>query len=179
MIDSRDIQVLSLQTKDSKTLFLLNVYSDDEFGAIKLLERLTDSLPLLFYMGGDFNCRSRIWDQHSTRNSFHVNQLVEVASSLGLSLASMPYVPTHFPFNQALNSSTIDLVFFSDNFPLPSVTVMPEECLSSDHAPMTVSLPLTSTEHILWCKTLPKDSKEELCFLNKFVMGLEISRICP
>jgi hypothetical protein len=99
MIDSRDIQVLSLQTKDGKTLFLLNVYLDDEFGAIKLLDHLTDSLPLLFYMGGNFNCRSRIWDQHSTHNSFHTNQLVEVTSSLGLSLASMPYVPTNFPFN--------------------------------------------------------------------------------
>jgi hypothetical protein len=73
MIDSRDIQVLSLQTKDGKTLLLLNVYSDDEFGAIKLLDCLTDSLPLLFYMGGNFNCRSRIWDRHSTHDSFHTN----------------------------------------------------------------------------------------------------------
>jgi hypothetical protein len=98
LIDSRDIQVLSLQTKDGKTLFLLNVYLDDKFGAIKLLDHLTDFLPLLFYMGGDFNCRSRIWDQFSTHDSFHANMLVEVVSSLGLCLASMPYVPTHFPF---------------------------------------------------------------------------------
>jgi endonuclease/exonuclease/phosphatase family metal-dependent hydrolase len=181
LINSRDIQVLSLQTKDGKTLFLLNVYLDDKFRAIKLLDCLTGSLPLFFYMGGDFNCRSRIWDQHSTHDSFHVNQLIEVASSLGLSLslASTPYVPTHFPFNRALNSFTIDLVFSSDNFPLPVVTVVPEECLFSDHTPMTVSLPLTSTEHALQYKTLPKDSEEELCFLNKICDGLRDLKDLP
>jgi hypothetical protein len=59
-IDSRDIQVLSLQTKDSNTLYLLNVYLDNDSGAIKLLDHLTDSLPLITFMCGDFNCRSHI-----------------------------------------------------------------------------------------------------------------------
>jgi hypothetical protein len=38
LVDSRDIQVLSLQTKDSETLYFINVYSDEDSGAIKLLD---------------------------------------------------------------------------------------------------------------------------------------------
>jgi endonuclease/exonuclease/phosphatase family metal-dependent hydrolase len=140
------MQCLSLHTKDSNTLFLLNVYSDDNSGAIKLLDRLADTLPLMTFMCGDFNCRSQIWDIFFPHNSHYVNLLVEVASCLGLSLASTPGVPTHFPFNRALNSSTIDLIFSSDNLPSPSVSVLPEERLSSDHAPMTADLPLLLPE---------------------------------
>jgi hypothetical protein len=123
-------------------------------------------------MGGNFNCKSRIWDTHSTHDSFHANLLVKVTSSLGLSLALTPYLPTHFPFNRALNSSTIDLIFTSDNFPLPPVSVLPEEQLSSDHAPIMALLPLLNVEQVLWCKTLPKDSEEELAFLNDICDGL-------
>jgi hypothetical protein len=127
LIDSRDIQVLSLHTKDGNALYLLNVYSDNDAGAIKLLDCLTDSLLLIMFMCGDFNCRSHIWDALFLHNSYYANLLVETASCLGLSLASMPGVPTHFPFNRALNSSTINLIFSSDNLPSPVVTVLPEE----------------------------------------------------
>jgi hypothetical protein len=179
LIDLRDIQVLSLHTKDGNTLLLLNVYSDDELGAIKLLDCLVDSLPLMTFMGGDFNCRSHIWDALFPHDSYYANLLVEVASCLGLSLASMPGVLTHFPFNRALNSSTIDLIFSSDNFPLPIVSVMPEEHHSLDHAPMMVDLLLMSPEVAICCKTLPKDSDEEASFLYNVCEGFKDLKDLP
>jgi hypothetical protein len=179
LIDSRDIQVLSLHTKDGNTLLLLNVYSDDESGAIKLLDRLVDSLPLMTFMGGDFNCRSRIWDVLVPHDSYYANLLVEVTSCLGLSLTSTPGMPTHFPFNKALNSSTIDLMFSLDNFPSPIVSVMPEEHHSSDHTPMMVDLPLMSPKVAIHCKTLPKDSDKEASFLYDVCEGFKDLKDLP
>jgi hypothetical protein len=127
LINSRDIQILSLHTKDSNILYLLNVYSDDNSGAIKLLDCLADSLLLITFMCKDFNCRSHIWDALFAHDSYYINLLVETTSCLGLSLASMLGIPTHFPFNRALNSSMIDLIFSLDNFPSPVVAVLPEE----------------------------------------------------
>jgi hypothetical protein len=179
LINSRDIQVLSLYTKDGNNLFLLNIYSDEDSGAIKLLDRLTDSLPLITFMCGDFNCRSRIWDILFPHNSYYANLLVEVTSCLGLNLASTPGVPTHFPFNRALNSSTIDLMFSLDNFPSPIVSVLPEEHLSSDHAPMMADLPLFSPEQVLHRKTLPKDSDKEATFLHDVSEGFRDLKDLP
>jgi hypothetical protein len=162
---------LSLHTKDGNTLFLLNIYSDNDSGAIKLLDHLANTLPFMTFMCRDFNCRSQIWDALFPHDSHYVNLLVEVASCLGLTLASTPGVPTHFPFNRALNSSTINLMFSSDNLPSPSVSVLPEECLSSDHAPMTADLPLHSPEQAMRHKTLPKDSDKEATFLYDVCEG--------
>jgi hypothetical protein len=96
---------------------------------------------------------------------------VEVASCLGLSLASTLGVLTHFPFNRALNSSTIDLIFSLDNLPSPIVSILPEEHLFSDHTPMMADLPLSSPEQAMGCKTLPKDSDEEATFLHNVCEG--------
>jgi hypothetical protein len=59
------------------------------------------------------------------------------------------------------------------------MTVLPEEHLSLDHTPMMVSLSLTSIERALWCKMLPKDSEEELCFLNEICDGLRDLKDLP
>jgi hypothetical protein len=179
LIDSRDMQCLSLHTKDGNTLFLLNIYSDKDSEAIKLLDCLADTLPLITFICGDFNCRSRIWDTLFPHDSHYVNLLVEVASCLGLSLASTPGVPTHFPFNRALNSSTIDLIFSSDNLPSPSVSVLLEERLFSDHTPMMADLPLLLPEQAMCCKTLPKDSDKEATFLHDVCEGFKDLKDLP
>jgi hypothetical protein len=131
------------------------------------------------FMSGDFNCRFCIWDALFPHNSYYANLLVEVASCLGLSLASTPGMLTHFPFNKALNSSTIDLMFSSDNFLSPIVSVMPEEQYSSDHTPMMADLPLTSPEQAMHHKTLPKDSDEEASFLYNICKGFKDLKDLP
>jgi hypothetical protein len=179
LINSRDMQCLSLHTKDSNTLFLLNIYSDEDSGAIKLLDHLADTLPLITFMCGDFNCRSQIWDTLFPYDSHYANLLVEVTSCLGLSLASTLGAQTHFPFNRALNSSMIDLIFSLDNLPSPSVSVLPEEHLSSDHAPMTADLPLLLPEQAMHHKTLPKNSDEEATFLHDVCEGFRDLKDLP
>jgi hypothetical protein len=173
------MQVLSLHTKDGNNLLLLNVYLDDDSGAIKLLDHLADSLPLMTFMCGDFNCRSWIWDALFPHDSYYANMLVEIASCLGLNLASTLGVPTHFPFNRALNSSMINLMFSLDNLPSSIVSVLPEECLSSNHAPMMVDLPLSSPEQAMCCKTLLKDSDKEATFLHDICEGFRDLKNLP
>jgi hypothetical protein len=88
-------------------------------------------------------------------------------------------VPIHFPFNRALNSSKIDLMFSSDNLPSPTVFVLPEECLSSDHVPMMADLPLISPEQTLHHKTLPKNSNEKATFLHNICEGFKDLKDLP
>jgi hypothetical protein len=52
-----DLDVLVENAKD-----LFDV--DDQHGAIRLIADQSDSLPPMDYMGGDFTCHLREWDDH-------------------------------------------------------------------------------------------------------------------
>jgi hypothetical protein len=56
---------------------------------------------------------------------------------------------------------------------------MPEECHSSDYAPMIVNLPLISPEVAICHKTLPKDSDEEASFLYNVCKGFKDLKDLP
>src|SRR5882672_582633 len=92
---------------------LMNVYSHPATGlANKWLAHNVDDLPQLTYMGGDFNCRSSIWDPDLTTSPAEAESLVACGATLGLVLSVAPErAPTHFPHSKKFKPSVIDLMF--------------------------------------------------------------------
>jgi hypothetical protein len=66
-------------------IHLMNVYSDDQHQAIRLIGDQSDSLPPMQYMGGDFNCHSREWDDRVPHHRTTPILLMDTAASLSLS----------------------------------------------------------------------------------------------
>ncbi|KAF6757117.1 hypothetical protein DFP72DRAFT_1065958 [Ephemerocybe angulata] len=65
-----------------RVLHFMNVYSDDQHCAIKLLAEKADALPALSYMGGDFNCHSWEWDPQVLHHRTTAILLLETAARL-------------------------------------------------------------------------------------------------
>ncbi|PPR06539.1 hypothetical protein CVT26_000511, partial [Gymnopilus dilepis] len=111
LMDHRDLLLLSLFAEGSIS-YLLNVYSDAEHTAIRFLADKQDVIPQLNYMGGDFNCHSSVWDGNVPHHRTTPISLLHAAASLGLDLA-LPFNPgpTHYPHDERLRPSVIDLIF--------------------------------------------------------------------
>ena len=84
IVDHPDVLLLTLKGP-SGPLNVLNVYSDPAtHGRIQLLQDCVSSLPEIGYMGSDFNCCSRLWDDMLTHTSGHAERLYATAIELEL-----------------------------------------------------------------------------------------------
>src|SRR5882757_3336214 len=165
---SNDIMVLSL--RGSEELLLMNVYSDREGTAIKWLSDHGGALPRLFYMGGDFNCHSDVWDPGCARmDRSRSNSLLLFAEEQGLELSLGDEdgpVPTHYPHARALRPLVIDLMFIRHELSCWCVrAVHHTECGPSDHAPLTIVLLVRPIRGELGPDRIAPDSEEEVGFL--------------
>jgi len=90
----------------------MNVYSDDDKTAILYLHDHVDELPSFYYMGGDFNVHSSVWDPEVTHHWWAAITLLEIAADLDLERTepSNPG-PTFISHNADLRPLVIDLMF--------------------------------------------------------------------
>jgi hypothetical protein len=77
---------------EGEPMHLMNVYSDNQHWAIRLIADRSDSLPPMDYMGRDFNCHSREWDDNVPHHRTTLILLVETPASLGLEYSRPTYV---------------------------------------------------------------------------------------
>ena len=69
----------------SGPLNVLNIYSDPStHGGIQLLQDCAGTFPEIGYMGGDFNCCSRLWNNSLTHTSGQAEKLYATVIKLGL-----------------------------------------------------------------------------------------------
>ena len=100
IVNHPDVLLLTLKGP-SGPLNVLNVYSDPStHGGIQLLQDCVSALLEIGYMGGDFNCCSRLWDESLTHISGQAEKLYATAIELGLEVQlGNVRTPTHFPYN--------------------------------------------------------------------------------
>jgi Endonuclease-reverse transcriptase len=143
LIDHRDIIILSLGLGAGCSLFA-NVYLDSNHTAITALHEGVWTWPNLMVMGGDFNVRHKSWDlNYLLESNIHAECLMAAADCLGLGrcLRVVPG-PTHFPFNQFLSPTVIDLLFICEELSIRvSHQILPDARVPSDHAPLVVNVP--------------------------------------
>jgi len=95
-------------------------------------------------MTGDFNIRDNLWDPHFPFHSSISNDLIMIADSFDLALLSpINPGPTRFSDTVGESDSVIDLMFLRcGSSKLDRHSIHPDSRLSSNHAPLTVDIPI-------------------------------------
>ena len=131
----------------------MNVYSGLSHSTLKYLMDTEMNISNLLVMTGDFNIRDSIWDPSFPHHSSISDNLMIITDSFNLELS----IPTNQVLTRYLDmvgeaNSVIDLMFLqSGSNELNNHSIHPGWQLSSDHAPITVSIPITE-ENIVTSK---------------------------
>ncbi|KAF5314437.1 hypothetical protein D9619_011854 [Psilocybe cf. subviscida] len=155
----------------------MNVYSDNEFTAIRLLAARTDTLPQFHYMGGDFNCHSSAWDPvpHSA-NVAASHWLLEAAATIGPELGTVSNPgPTDIPRDASKHPSVIDLVFLLVALSASvSTERVIQSMLDSDHILLLTHVPVSPAVRTAMRRCLPSDPEKVQDFLDDLVAKLRL-----
>ena len=146
----------------------MNIYSDSSHSTLKYLKDTEVNILNLLIMTGNFNIRNSIWDSSLPYYSATSDDLMIIADSFNLDLS----IPTHCVSTRYLDmagdsNSVINLMFLQSGLTeLNNHFIHPDWWLSLDHAPLTVSIPITE-ENIISSKFfIVKNSKEEASFIK-------------
>jgi len=102
IINHRDINVLVFHN-NRDTNYIINIYSDSNQTALQALRESMTNIDKTIILTGDFNIRDNDWDPSFRHHSFHTDDLITIADSLGLKLSPPLNPGPHFP---AKNSET-------------------------------------------------------------------------
>jgi hypothetical protein len=174
LFDHRDILIFSLGLGEG-IQFYANVYSDDNHTVISLLHEQVVDIPKLHVMCGDFNVLHWDWDPMGPETNIHAERLVAVAEAASLA-QSLPIVPgpTHFPYNTDLSPTVIDLMFVANYVAVAtSHEICPEDRGSSDHAPLIVVVPGSSSLVLVTKWSITPGSDKELAYCGEVLEALQ------
>ena len=147
----------------------MNVYSDSSHLALKYLKDTEVNVSNILIMTGDFNIRDSLWDPSFLYHSSISNDLIIIADSFNLDLLTpINLVPTRYSNTDGESNSVIDLMFLcSRSTELNNHLIHPDWHLSSNHALLTITIPIAE-EFIASSKlSILKGSEEEVAFVKK------------
>jgi len=126
-------------------------------------------------MTGDFNIRDNIWDLSFPHHSIISDDLMTIVDLFNLEL-SFPtnHVPTRYSDSNSRSNSVIDLMFLqSGSTKLNNHQIHPDLHLSSDHAPLSVTIAIEH-ENINEVKySIAKNSEEEANFVKEVLIAIK------
>ena len=170
IINHKDI-LLILFFSNNVCSFIMNIYSDLSHSALKYLKDTEVNINNLLIMTGDFNIRDRFWDPSFPHHSSISDDLFIIADSFNLELSTPTNpVPTRYSDTTGESNSVIDLMFLCNgSSKLNGHIIHPDWQLMLDHAPLTITIPITE-EFVQSSKlTIPKKSKEEEKFVKEVI----------
>ena len=149
----------------------MNVYSDLSYSALKYLKDTEININNLLIMTGDFNIRDCFWDSSFLHYSSISEDLLIITDSFDLELSTPTNsIPTRYSDTIGKSDSVIDLMFLcSRSRELNEHIIHPDWRLSSDHVPLTITIPIAKEFiHSSKLKIL-KNSKEEEIFVKEII----------
>ena len=143
IFDHWDINIFSFSNNDI-CYYILNIYSDSSHLALKYLKDTEVNVNNVLLMTGDFNIRDNLWDPSFPFHSLISDDLFMIADSFDLALSSPTNPgPTRFSNTAGESNSVIDLMFLRcSSTELDCHSILPESQLSSDHAPLSIDIPI-------------------------------------
>ena len=126
-------------------------------------------------MTGDFNIRDSLWDLTFPFHSSISDDLIIIADFFDLAL-SLPTNPglTRYSDMARESNSVIDLMFLcNESSELNHHTILPESWLSSDHAPLSVDIPITEEIIQMSKLTLAPKSEQETTFIHDIISNFK------
>ena len=181
IINHQDISLISF-LNNNVCHYILNVYSDSSHLAVKYLKDTEVNINNVLLMTGDFNIRDSLWDLSFPFHSSISNNLIMIADSFNLVLSSPTNpCPTRYSDTAGKSNSVIDLMFlWFRSQELDNHFILSESCPSSDHAPLTIDIPIfEEIIHTSKLTIIPK-SDQETGFINNIISNfkkLETSNI--
>jgi len=143
IINHRDISLISF-LNNNICYYIMNVYSDSSHSALKYLKDTEVNIDNVLLMTGDFNIRDSLWDPSFTFHSSISDNWIIIADlfNLALSTPTNP-CPTRYSDTAGESNLTIDLMFLCYGLSkLGHHSIYPENRLSSDHAPLSIDIPI-------------------------------------
>ena len=126
-------------------------------------------------MTSDFNIRDRLWNPSFPFHSSISDDLFIIADSFNLTLSN-PTNPcsTRYSDTTGESNSIIDLMFLHyGSLDLDHYSILPESCLSLDHASLVIDITI-SKEIIQTLKfTLALKSEQETTFIQDIILNLK------
>ena len=153
----------------------MNVYSDSSHTALKYLKDTKVNINNIVLMTGDFNIRDSLWDLTFPFHSSLSDDLIIIADSFNLAL-STPTNPclTRYSDTVGESNSVIDIMFLQyGSLELDQHFILPDSQLSSDHAPLSIVIPIFE-EIILTSKlSLAPKSNQENAFIKDIILNFK------
>ena len=153
----------------------MNIYSDSSHSALKYLKDTEVNIDNVLIMTGDFNIRDSLWDSFFPFHSSISDNLIIIADSLNLALST----PTNSCLTRYSNTageanSVIDLMFLCyGSSKLNHHSILPKSHLSSDHAPLSIDIPIYK-EVICTSKLLiPPKSNHKTAFIEEIISNFK------
>ena len=181
VINHRDILLISF-FNNSVCYYIMNVYSNSSHTALKYLKDIKVNIDNILVMTGDFNIRDSLWDSSFPHHSSISDNLMIIADSFNLTL-SMPTnpSPTRFLDMAGEANSVIDLMFlWYGSSKLNQHSIHSDSHLSSDHAPLTITILIVDVFVNTSKLSIPSNSKQESAFVEDIISifkNLEITNI--
>ena len=147
----------------------MNIYSDASHSTLKYLKDTEVNINNLLIMTSDFNIRDQLWYPSFSHHASISDNLFIIADSfnLDLSIPTNP-VPTRYSDTMDKSDSVIDLMFLcSGSSKLNNHMIHPEWWLTSNHAPLMITIPIIEKLVPTSKFSLPKNNKEEEAFIKE------------
>ena len=149
----------------------MNIYSDAFHSILKYLKDTEVNIDNLIIMTGDFNIRDSLWDPSFPHHFSISDDLFILADSFNLDL-SIPInsISTRYLDTPGMSDSVLDLMFLhSDSSKLNCHVIHPSWRLTSNYAPLTITITIEE-EYIMNTKlSLSKNSKQEEEFIKEVI----------
>ena len=156
--------------------YILNVYSDSSYSALKYLKDTEANINNVLLITGDFNIRDSLWDPSFPFHSSISDDLIMIADSydLALSFPTNP-CPTRYSDTAGESNSIIDLMFlWNRSSELDNHFILPNSRLSSDHTPLSIDIPIFE-EIINTSKlTITPKSEQETEFIKDVISNFKM-----
>ena len=167
VINHRDILLTSF-FNNNFIFWVMNIYSNSSHTALKYLKNTEVNILNLLIITGDFNIRDSIWDSSFPHHSSFSDDLMIIVDSFNLEL-SFPTnnVPTRYLDSDNRLNLVIDLMFLQSGLrEINNHSIHPELCLSSDHAPLSVTITIEEESIDSFKFSIVKNSKKEKNFIK-------------
>ena len=174
IINHRDISLISF-FNSNVCYYIMNIYSDSSHTALKYLKDTEVNIENVLFITGDFNIRDSLQDFSFPFHSSVSDNLIIIADSFNLSLSTPTNsCPTRYSDMAGESNLVIDLMFLRcGSYELDCHSIHPENCLSSDHVPLSIKIPII--EKVIQSSKLiihPK-SDQETAFVEEVISSFK------
>ena len=174
IFNHQDINLISF-SNNGICHYILNVYSDLSHSALKYLKDTEVNINNVLIMTGDFNIHDNLWDPSFQFHSSSSDDLIMIVDSFDLALSSPTNPgPTRFSDTVGESNSVVNLMFLRHgSVELNTHTILSRLRLSSDHAPLSINIPIFEEVIHSLNFTIPPKSDRELVFIKDIISSFK------